>query len=165
MAWILLICSHIVALLDIRAVRLISSNIPTRKRILIALLFLDFLPFTWMGISLLFWRDNPTWMTPISMWLQFLYMNLVIARGPALLLYVVSRNRVIHTLGIILSISIIALYHYSYIAPLQLAPTIKSNTSHCIANDSPSLLMATALCKYRTYISEQWSTQRASFSR
>lgn len=113
MAWILLICSHIVALLDMRAVRLISSNIPTRKRILIALLFLDFLPFTWMGISLLFWRDNPTWMTPISMWLQFLYMNLVIARGPALLLYVVSRNRVIHTVGIILSISIISLFIYS----------------------------------------------------
>ena len=113
MVWILLICSLIVAWLDIRAVRLLSCNTPTRKCILSTLLFFDFLPFIWMCISLLFWRDNPTWMTPISMWLQFIYMNLVIARGPALLLYAIFRNRVIHIIGITLTISIISLFIYS----------------------------------------------------
>ena len=40
-------------------------------------------------------------------------MNLVIARGPALLLYAIFRNRVIHIIGITLTISIISLFIYS----------------------------------------------------
>ena len=40
-------------------------------------------------------------------------MNLVIARGPVLLLYVIFQNRVIHIIGITLTISIISLFIYS----------------------------------------------------
>lgn len=66
-----------------------------------------------MGITRLFWHDNPTWMTPISMWLQFIYMNIVIARTPALILYIISHKRWIRISGIALSICAISIFIYS----------------------------------------------------
>ncbi len=101
------------AWLDWRAVRLLVRNIATQRRLFALLVTLDLLPFIWMVITLLFWRDNPVWMTGVGMWLQFIYMNTVVARGPATLLYVVSRKRFLHIVGVVLGFLAIFIFIYS----------------------------------------------------
>ena len=57
------------------------------------------------------WSDNPTWMSMASMWLSFIYMIEVVARGPFALAVVFGKGwwRII---GAIVSFTIIAIFFY-----------------------------------------------------
>lgn len=74
--------------LDYRATqRIVPTERTTLRRRLLAMLWLlDLLPLIyWLLTCKLFWRDNPTWMVMGSMWIHFIYMITVIARGPLML--------------------------------------------------------------------------------
>ena len=74
--------------LDYRATQRIVpvQRVTLRRRLLMALWLLDLLPqIYWLLTNELLWRDNPTWMVVGSMWIYFIYMITVIARGPLML--------------------------------------------------------------------------------
>lgn len=88
MIWIILLCSLIMMWLDYRATQRIVpvQRVTLRRRLLMALWLLDLLPqIYWLLTNELLWRDNPTWMVVGSMWIYFIYMITVIARGPLML--------------------------------------------------------------------------------
>ncbi|MBO5983931.1 MAG: metallophosphoesterase [Rikenellaceae bacterium] len=88
MIWIILLCSLIMMWLDYRATQRIVTvqRVTLRRRLLTALWLLDLLPqIYWLLTNELLWRDNPTWMVVGSMWIYFIYMITVIARGPLML--------------------------------------------------------------------------------
>lgn len=88
MIWIILLCSLIMMWLDYRATQrtVPVQRVTLRRRLLTALWLLDLLPqIYWLLTNELLWRDNPTWMVVGSMWIYFIYMITVIARGPLML--------------------------------------------------------------------------------
>lgn len=110
--WVInILCSATMMWLDYRIATLLKGE--SRKRnnfYLAAAWFFDTIPFWWWAISML-WSDNPTWMTIASMWLSFIYMIEVVARGPFALAVVFSKGwwRII---GAIVSFTIIAIFFY-----------------------------------------------------
>ena len=101
--------------LDYRAaVRYVPADKqPTFYRIIASLWFLDLMIFLYDGITKLFWNDNPTWMAMASMWLNYAYMTLVIARGPLMLAMAFTRSIVFRLLGTIIWIWAAILFAYS----------------------------------------------------
>lgn len=110
--WVInILCSATMMWLDYRIATLIKSEGRKRNNFyLAAAWFFDTIPFWWWAISML-WSDNPTWMTMASMWLSFIYMIEVVARGPFALAVVFGKGwwRII---GAIVSFTIIAIFFY-----------------------------------------------------
>lgn len=110
--WVInILCSATMMWLDYRIATLLKSEGRKRNNFyLAAAWFFDTIPFWWWAISML-WSDNPTWMTMASMWLSFIYMIEVVARGPFALAVVFGKGwwRII---GAIVSFTIIAIFFY-----------------------------------------------------
>ena len=115
MKWILIACSLIMMWLDYRAAvrRVPADKQSTLYRIVAILWFLDLMIFLYDGITKLFWNDNPTWMAMASMWLNYAYMTLVIARGPLMLALAFTRSTILRLLGAMIWIWAAALFAYS----------------------------------------------------
>lgn len=110
--WVInILCSATMMWLDYRIATLLKSEGRKRNNFyLAAAWFFDTIPFWWWAISML-WSDNPTWMSMASMWLSFIYMIEVVARGPFALAVVFGKGwwRII---GAIVSFTIIAIFFY-----------------------------------------------------
>lgn len=110
--WVInILCSATMMWLDYRIATLLKSEGRKRNNFyLAAAWFFDTIPFWWWAISML-WSDNPTWMTMASMWLSFIYMIEVVARGPFALAIVFGKGwwRII---GAVVSFTIIAIFFY-----------------------------------------------------
>ena len=97
--------------LDYRIAALIKGEGRERNYLYLTVAWIfDTIPFWWWAISLL-WHDNATWMTMASMWLSFIYMIEVIARGPFALAMVFGK-RWWRMLGLAVSLTIIAVFLY-----------------------------------------------------
>ena len=97
--------------LDYRIAALIKGEDRERNYLYLTVAWIfDTIPFWWWAISLL-WHDNATWMTMASMWLSFIYMIEVIARGPFALAMVFGK-RWWRMLGLAVSLTIIAVFLY-----------------------------------------------------
>ena len=97
--------------LDYRIAILIKGEGRKRNNFYLAIAWLfDTIPFWWWAISML-WSDNPTWMTMVSMWLSFIYLIEVVARGPFALAMVFGQ-RWWRVAGAAVSFAIIAIFLY-----------------------------------------------------
>ena len=97
--------------LDYRIAILIKGEERKRNNFYLAIAWLfDTIPFWWWAISML-WSDNPTWMTMVSMWLSFIYLIEVVARGPFALAMVFGQ-RWWRVAGAAVSFAIIAIFLY-----------------------------------------------------
>ena len=108
---IYILCSATMMWLDYRIAALIKGEGRERNYLYLTVAWIfDTIPFWWWAISLL-WHDNATWMTMASMWLSFIYMIEVIARGPFALAMVFGK-RWWRMLGLAVSLTIIAVFLY-----------------------------------------------------
>ena len=101
--------------LDYRATqRIVSDERPVlRRRMLIVFWSLDLLPFVyWLLTCELFWHDNPTWMVMGWMWVCYLYMISVVARGPLALALAFSRS--VWWRGLAVIVGVVATYCFIY---------------------------------------------------
>ena len=97
--------------LDYRIAILLKGEERKRNNFYLAIAWLfDTIPFWWWAISML-WSDNPTWMTMVSMWLSFIYLIEVVARGPFALAMVFGQ-RWWRVAGAAVSFAIIAIFLY-----------------------------------------------------
>ena len=97
--------------LDYRIAILIKGEERKRNNFYLAIAWLfDTIPFWWWAISML-WSDNSTWMTMVSMWLSFIYLIEVVARGPFALAMVFGQ-RWWRVAGAAVSFAIIAIFLY-----------------------------------------------------
>ncbi len=118
MIYIMLVYSLIMLWLDYRATRVLLSDDRTRqrRRLLFMLWFFDALPFIyWLLTNRFVWRDNPTWMDMGGLWINFIYMLTVVARGPLMLSLVFLRNRWWHILTALLGVGAIYMFMYGII--------------------------------------------------
>lgn len=114
MIWVLIICSLAVAAIDYGAIkRLFPSDVERQKRLLIPLLLVDALPFIQWAVSNIISRDNPTWLMMMSMWTNWAYMILAIARAPMMISILLNHRGYLRIAGAMVSLAATALFVYS----------------------------------------------------
>lgn len=110
----MLVCSLIMLWLDFRAIMLTVGDkwAQVRRWIIYVLWFFDALPFiSWALTTKLLWEDNPMWMSDVGLWVGYIYLLTVIARGPLMLSLAYLRRWWCHALTLLIGVGAI----YSFI--------------------------------------------------
>lgn len=101
MAWLILLCSLILAAIDYRVARRVvggqGGNV--LKRVVLPLWVLDFMPQILSCIFFLFFRDNPTWLMKFNCWAFLFYLMAAVARAPFGLAILISKGRLVRIAG------------------------------------------------------------------
>ena len=115
MGWLILLCLLILAALDYGVAKHIigSENRRRLKRTVGVLWTLDFMPQILSVITFIFFRDNPTWLVNLGSWTFYIYLIVALARGPFNLIFLISRNKFLHSLGVTIGVAMVATFIYS----------------------------------------------------
>lgn len=111
----MLVCSLIMLWLDFRAIMLTVGDrwAQVRRWIIYVLWFFDALPFiSWALTTKLLWEDNPMWMSDVGLWVGYIYLLTVIARGPLMLSLAYLRRWWCHALTLLIGVG--AIYSFVY---------------------------------------------------
>ena len=101
MAWLILLCSLILAAIDYRVARRVvgGQGGNALKRVVVPLWVLDFMPQILSCIFFLFFRDNPTWLMKFNNWAFLFYLMAAVARAPFGLAILISKGRLVRIAG------------------------------------------------------------------
>ena len=101
MAWLILLCSLILAAIDYRVARRVvgGQGGNALKRVVVPLWVLDFMPQILSCIFFLFFRDNPTWLMKFNCWAFLFYLMAAVARAPFGLAILISKGRLVRIAG------------------------------------------------------------------
>ena len=101
MAWLILLCSLILAAIDYRVARRVvgGQGGNALKRVVVPLWVLDFMPQILSCIFFLFFRDNPTWLMKFNCWAFLFYLMAAVARAPLGLAILISKGRLVRIAG------------------------------------------------------------------
>ena len=101
MAWLILLCSLILAAIDYRVARRVvgGQGGNALKRVVVPLWVLDFMPQILSCIFFLFFRDNPTWLIKFNCWAFLFYLMAAVARAPFGLAILISKGRLVRIAG------------------------------------------------------------------
>lgn len=101
MAWLIFLCSLILAAIDYRIARRVvgGQGGNALKRIVVPLWVLDFMPQILSCIFFLFFRDNPTWLMKFNCWAFLFYLMAAVARAPFGLAILISKGRLVRIAG------------------------------------------------------------------
>lgn len=101
MAWLILLCSLILAAIDYRVARRVvgGQGGNALKRVVVPLWVLDFMPQILSCIFFLFFRDNPTWLMKFNCWAFLFYLMAAVARAPLGLAILISKGRLVRITG------------------------------------------------------------------
>ena len=118
MAWLILICSLILAAIDYRIAKRVigSKNRRALKYTVSILLSLDFIPQIFTVITFILFRDNPTWLIMVGNWLLLTYFILAVARAPFNIVFLASQNRLARLLGATIGLAIVIVLLYGTIS-------------------------------------------------
>lgn len=117
MAWLVLICSLILAALDYCvAKRIIGSNNHRALKVIVGVAWaLDLMPQIITVVTFIFCRDNPTWLENFAGWAFFAYAITAVARGPFNLVFIVTNSIFIRFLGAALGVTMVVGFTYGAI--------------------------------------------------
>ncbi len=101
MAWLILLCSLILAAIDYRVARRVvgGQGGNALKRVVVPLWVLDFMPQILSCIFFLFFRDNPTWLMKFNCWAFLFYLMAAVARASLGLAILISKGRLVRIAG------------------------------------------------------------------
>lgn len=101
MAWLILLCSLILAAIDYRVARRVvgGQGGNALKRVVVPLWVLDFMPQILSCIFFLLFRDNPTWLIKFNCWAFQFYLMAAVARAPFGLAILISKGRLVRIAG------------------------------------------------------------------
>ena len=101
MAWLILLCSLILAAIDYRVAKRVvgGQGGNALKRVVVPLWVLDFMPQILSCIFFLFFRDNPTWLMKFNCWAFLFYLMAAVARAPFGLAILISKGRLVRIAG------------------------------------------------------------------
>ena len=110
MAWLILLCSLILAAIDYRVARRVvgGQGGNALKRVVVPLWVLDFMPQILSCIFFLICRDNPTWVVKFSSWIFLFYLMTAVARAPLSLAILISKSVFARVAGCMVWIAMVA---------------------------------------------------------